>query len=103
MFASDIGKGINPSNVRRGIWMPLKKGGIARALDLYSFPQKCPQHSFAPLESAFNVARMMGHSRSMLVDQVHTQAMLFGVANLAESVTTGPWIRIRKRANGGPT
>jgi integrase len=46
----------------------VKSAGV-RALDLYSL-----RHTFATLlgrtagESAFNVARMMGHSRSLLVD-----------------------------------
>lgn len=58
-----------------------------RDLDLYSL-----RHSFASLartagESAFNVARMMGHSRSLLVDQVYAHTMQSGMASVAENVT----------------
>jgi hypothetical protein len=53
----------------QNIWLPLKKRAGVRQLDLYSL-----RHTFASLgrtagESAFNVARMVGHSRSTLVDQ----------------------------------
>jgi hypothetical protein len=58
-----------------------------RALDLYSL-----RHTFASLgrtagESAFNVARMMGHARSTLVDQVYAHSMQSGMASVAENVT----------------
>jgi integrase len=87
VFANGQGKPMNPSNVRRDIWLPLKKRAGVRALDLYSL-----RHTFASLgrtagESAFNVARMMGHSRSVLVDQVYAQTMQSGMASVAESVT----------------
>lgn len=87
VFANANGKPMNPSNVRRDIWIPLKKRAGVRALDLYSL-----RHTFASLgrtagESAFNVARMMGHSRSTLVDQVYAHSMQSGMASIAESVT----------------
>jgi hypothetical protein len=58
-----------------------------RGLDLYSL-----RHTFASLgrtagESAFNVARMMGHSRSVPVDQVYAHSMQSGMASVAENVT----------------
>jgi hypothetical protein len=58
-----------------------------RELDLYSL-----RHTFASLghtagESAFNVARMMGHAKSTLVDQVYAHSMHSGMASVAESVT----------------
>jgi integrase len=70
VFGGRTGKPMNPSNVRRDIWIPLKKRAGVRLLDLYSL-----RHTFASLgrtvgESAFNVACMMGHRRSVLVDQV---------------------------------
>jgi len=69
------------------MWIPLKKRAGVRALDLYSL-----RHTFASLgrtagESAFNVARMMGHSRSVLVDQVYAHSMQSGMASIAENVT----------------
>lgn len=58
-----------------------------RALDLYSL-----RHTFASFgrtagESAFNVARMMGHSRSNLVDSVYAHSLQSGMASVADSVT----------------
>jgi integrase len=87
VFANANGKPMNPSNVRRDIWLPLKKRAGVRELDLYSL-----RHTFASLgrtagESAFNVARMMGHSRSVLVDQVYAHSMQSGMASVAENVT----------------
>jgi integrase len=87
LFANRNGKPMNPSNVRRDIWMPLKKRAGVPQLDLYSL-----RHTFASLgrtagESAFNVSRMMGHSRSVLVDQVYAHSMQSGMASVAENVT----------------
>jgi hypothetical protein len=39
-------------------------------------------------ESAFNVSRMMGHSRSTLVDQVYAHSLQSGMASVAERVTS---------------
>ena len=87
VFSTSTGRPMNPSNVRRDIWLPLKKRAGVRSLDLYSL-----RHTFASLgrtagESAFNVARMMGHSRSSLVDQVYAHSMQSGMASVAERVT----------------
>jgi integrase len=87
VFANQNGKPMNPSNTRRDIWLPLRKRAGVRDLDLYSL-----RHTFASLgrtagESAFNVARMMGHSRSSLVDSVYAHSMQSGMASVAESVT----------------
>jgi len=87
VFAGRTGKPMNPSNVGRDIWLPLKKRAGVRRLDLYLL-----RHTFASLgrtagESAFNVARMMGHPRSTLVDQVYAHAMQSGMASVAERVT----------------
>jgi integrase len=87
VFANANGKPLNPSNVRRDIWIPLKKRAGVPALDLYSL-----RHTFASLgrtagESAFNVSRMMGHKRSTLVDEVYAHSMQSGMASIAENVT----------------
>jgi HD superfamily phosphohydrolase len=37
-------------------------------------------------ESALNVARAMGHSRSMLVDQVYAHSLQLGMASVAQRV-----------------
>lgn len=87
VFPTRTGRPFNPSNVRRDLWGPLKKRAEVRDLDLYSL-----RHTFASLgrtagESAFNMARMMGHSRSSLIDQVYAHSMQSGMASVAESVT----------------
>ena len=61
----------------------LKRAGV-RTFDMYSL-----RHTFASLgrvagESAFNVSRMMGHSRSTLVDQVYAHSLQSGMASVAE-------------------
>jgi hypothetical protein len=50
------------------------------------------RHTFASLgrtagEAAFNVAAVMGHSRSHLVDQVYAHSLQSGMASVAERVT----------------
>jgi len=50
------------------------------------------RHSLASLgrpagESAFNVARMMGHARSSLVDLVYAHSMQSGMSSVAERIT----------------
>jgi integrase len=87
VFGNGAGNPTNPSNIRRDIWLPLRKRAGVRSLDLYSL-----RHTFASLgrtagESAFNVARMMGHARSTLVDQVYAHTMQSGMASVAENVT----------------
>jgi integrase len=87
VFGGRTGRPMNPSNVRRDLWVPLKKRAGVRELDLYSL-----RHTFASLgrtagESAFNVARMMGHAKSALVDQVYAHSMQSGMAGVAENVT----------------
>jgi hypothetical protein len=68
-------------------WLPLRKRAKVRELDLYSL-----RHTFASLgrtsgESAFNVSRAMGHSRSTLVDAVYAHSLQSGMASVAERVT----------------
>jgi integrase len=87
IFATRTGRPMNPSNVRRDIWTKLVKRAGVRSLDLYSL-----RHTFATLgrvagESAFNVARMMGHSRSTLVDQIYAHSLQSGMSSVAERVT----------------
>jgi integrase len=87
IFGTRTGQPLNPSNVRRDVWTKLVKRAGVRSLDMYSL-----RHTFASLgrvsgESAFNVARAMGHSRSMLVDQVYAHSLQSGMASVAERVT----------------
>ena len=78
---------MNPSKVRRDIGSKLVARAAVRALDMYSV-----RHTFASLgraagEAAFNVAAVMGHSRSHLVDQVSAHSLQCGRASFAERVT----------------
>ena len=86
-FATNTGRPMNPSNVRRDIWTKLVKRAGVRPLDMYSL-----RHTFATFgrvagESAFNVAHAMGHSRSTLVDAVYAHSLQSGMASVAERVT----------------
>jgi hypothetical protein len=95
VFHNGAGNPWNPSNMRRDVWLPLKKRAKVRDLDLYSL-----RHSFASLrrsagESAFNVSRMMGHTKSVLVDQVYAHGMKSGMASVAERVTARALTRHR--------
>jgi integrase len=87
VFATVEGRPLNPSNVRRDLWTKLIKRAGVRSLDMYS-----SRHTFASLgrvagEAAFNVAAVMGHSRSHLVDQVYAHSLQSGMASVAERVT----------------
>ena len=78
---------MNPSNVRRDIWVKLVARANVRKLDMYSL-----RHTFASLgrasgEEAFNVARAMGHSRSQIVDDVYAHALPSGMTSVAARVT----------------
>jgi integrase len=80
VFHNGAGNPWNPSNMRRDVWLPLKKRAKVRDLDLYSL-----RHSFASLgrtagESAFNISRMMGHTNSVLVDSVYAHGMASGMS-----------------------
>lgn len=88
VFPNANGNPMNPSNVRRDIWIPLKKRAAVRTLDLYSL-----RHTFTSMartsdESAFNVSRMLGHTRTQLVDDVYAETVESGLASVSESVTS---------------
>jgi hypothetical protein len=58
-----------------------------RPLDMYSL-----RHTFASIgrsagESSFSVSRVMGHSKSTLVDAVYAHSMASGLSGVAENVT----------------
>jgi integrase len=87
VFPNRVGKPLHPSNVATRVWQPLRKRAGVPEFDMYSL-----RHTFASLgrtagESAFNVSRAMGHSKSTLVDQVYAHSLQSGMASVAESVT----------------
>lgn len=76
VFATKKGQPVNPSNVRRDVWLPLKARAGVAGLDLYSL-----RHTFASLArtadaSAFNVSRFLGHSRSCGSSRVENRQRL---------------------------
>jgi len=87
VFGTRGGLPLNPSNVRRDVWRPLKRrAGGSRPRPLLAptyFRLAGPDGRRVP----FNVARMMGHSRSTLVDLVNAHTMQSGMASVAENVT----------------
>lgn len=99
VFPNRVGKPLHPSNVATRVWQPLRKRAGVQEFDMYSL-----RHTFASLgrtagESAFNVSRAMGHSKSTLVDQVYAHSLQSGMASVAESVTaralgTKPQLRV---------
>jgi integrase len=87
VFANRYGEPMNPINFRRDVWLPLRKRAKVRELDLYSLRQTFASLGRTSGESAFNVSRAMGHSRSTLVDQVYAHSLQSGMASVAERVT----------------
>lgn len=88
VFPTRAGTPINPSNLRRDIWLPLKKRAKVRDLDFYSLRHSFASHARAAGGEAFNVARIMGHSKSQLVDAVYAHAIPSGLAGVTASVAT---------------
>jgi hypothetical protein len=87
VFPNGEGKPLHPSNVATRVWQPLRKRAGVSEFDMYSL-----RHTFASLgrtagESAFNMSRMMGHSRSTLIDQVYAHSLQSGMASAVENVT----------------
>ena len=88
VFPNAKGNPMNPLNVRRDIWIPLKKRAGVRTLDPYSL-----RHTFTSMartsdENAFNVSRMLGDTRTQLVDDIYAETMESGLASVSESVTS---------------
>jgi integrase len=84
LFSTRTGMPMNPSNVRRDIWLKLIARSGVRKLDMYSL-----RHTFASLgrasgEEPFNVARAMGHSRSQII---YAHALPSGMKSVAERAT----------------
>ena len=87
LFSTRNGTPLNPSNVRRDIWLKLVARAGVRRFDMYSLRHTCASLGRVAGEEAFNVARAMGHARSRLVDEVYAHALPSGMASIAERVT----------------
>lgn len=89
------GQPLNPSNVRRDIWLPLKKRAGVRNLDLYSLRHTFVTFALGEDTDRHSVARAIGHARSDIVDKIYGNHTLdSGVAPISANVT--------RRAFGGP-
>ncbi len=73
LFATGEGNPYNPSNVRRDIWSKLIARAGVRRLDMYSLRHTYATFARSSGEAAYNVSRVLGHSRSTLVDDVYVQ------------------------------
>lgn len=99
VFTNGAGRVLDPGYVRRNWWQPLCKAAGVPAVDLYSCRVTFATLARSSGESAFNVARAMGHARSTLVDDVYARANAKGL----ESVATAVAGRILGDAAGAPT
>jgi integrase len=103
------GQPLNQSNVRRDIWLPLKKRAKVRDLDLYSLRHTFVTFALSEDTDRHSVARAIGHARSDIVDKIYGNHTLdSGVAPISANVTRrafgGPKLRVisgGKRAAGG--
>jgi integrase len=85
---------LNSSNVRRDIWLPLKKRAKVRDLDLYSLRHTFVTFALGENSDRHSVARAIGHARSDIVDRIYGNHTLdSGVAPISANVT--------RRAFGG--
>lgn len=88
VFPTREGAPMNPSNVRRDIWLPLKERARVRNLDMYSMRHTFVTFAMAEGAEAFNVARAIGHAKSEIVAKIYGNHTLeSGVAPISANVT----------------
>jgi integrase len=63
VFATRSGKPMSPPNARRDVWLPLLKRAGVPHRDMCSLRSPFASLARTHGEAAFNVSRMMGHSR----------------------------------------
>lgn len=85
-FPSEVGTPLNTANVRRRVWIPLLKRAQVPYRDLYSLRWTFVSLARASGEMAFNVARVIGHARSQIVDTIDAHTVDSGVAGVSDSV-----------------
>lgn len=97
LFATRQGHPYNPSNCRRDIWSKLVKRAGVRALDMYSLRHTYATFARSAGQAAYNVSRVLGHSRSTLVDDVYghgNSAAMTAVALAVEGRLFGSKLRV---------
>ena len=87
MFPSGAGTPLNKANVRKRVWIPLLERAGVRYRDMYSLRWTFVSLARASGEQAFNVARVIGHARSTIVDTIYAQTVDSAVAGVSAKVT----------------
>jgi integrase len=87
VFPSSAGTPLNKANVRKRVWMPLLARAEVRYRDMYSLRWTFVSLARASGEAAFNVSRMIGQARSVIVDTIYAHTVDSGLAGISESVS----------------
>jgi hypothetical protein len=80
------GTPLNGPNVRNRIWMPLLARSKIPYRDMYSLRWTFVSLAQASGEEPFNVSRVIGQTRSVIVDTIYAHTVKSGVAGVSESV-----------------
>jgi integrase len=86
VFPSTAGTPLNKANLRKRVWMPLLERAQVRYRDMYSLRWTFVSLARASGEAAFNVSRVIGHSRSTIVDTIYAHTVESALAGVSESV-----------------
>jgi integrase len=86
VFPSEAGTPLNKANVRKRVWIPLLKRAKVPYRDIYSLRWTFVSLARASGEAAFNVSRVIGHSRSTIVDTIYAHTVDSALAGISESV-----------------
>jgi hypothetical protein len=86
VFRSSAGTPLNTANVRNRVWIPLLERAEIAYRDLYSLRWTFVSMARASGEAAFNVSRLIGHARSMIVDTIYAHTVDSGLAGVTQSV-----------------
>jgi integrase len=87
VFPSEASTPLNKANVRKRVWIPLLARAKVRYRDLYSLRWTFVSLARASSEFAFNVSRIIGQARSVIVDTIYAHTVDSGVAGVSESVS----------------
>lgn len=87
VFPSEASTPLNKANVRKRLWMPLLKRAQIPYRDIYSLRWTFVSLARASGEAAFNVSRLIGHSRSTIVDTIYAHTVDSALAGVSQSVS----------------
>jgi integrase len=94
VFPSTAATPLNKANVRKRVWMPLLARAEVPYRDMYSLRWTFVSLARASGEAAFNVSRIVGHSRSTIVDTIYAHTVDSAMAGVSESVTERVGLRL---------